>query len=40
MAFANSLTAYHRTTSGRFMTANSKGADVPKTFYDKLKARL
>jgi hypothetical protein len=40
VAYAAGLTAHHREHMRRFMTANTKGADAPKTFYDKLKARL
>ena len=40
VAFAAGLTAHHREHMRRYMTANVKGAGAPKTFYDKLKARL
>jgi hypothetical protein len=40
VAFAAGLTAHHREHMRRFMAANTKGADAPRVFYDKLRAQL
>ena len=40
VAFAAGVTAHHREHMRQFMTANVKGADAPKAFYERLRARL